>query len=132
MSGIAILISFYPKISLPTRLSKLSSTLIDNCFSKIAETKAETKAGIIYTRISDHFPYFVSIKYRNYKKESTRQMTKVRINTNEAKQNMLHELLQGKSKGDLIGGQRLIQIRIMMLCIIILSKLKTNISRIVK
>ena len=77
--------SFYPKISLPTRLSKLSSTLIDNCFSKITETKAETKAGIIYTRMSDHFPYFVSIKYRNYKKESTRRMTKVRINTNEAK-----------------------------------------------
>ena len=60
------------------------------------ETKAETKAGIIYTRMSDHFPYFVSIKYRNYKKESMRRMTKVQINTNEAKQNMLHELLQGE------------------------------------
>ena len=124
--------SFYPKISLPTRLSTWSSTLIDNCFSKIAETKAETKAGIIYTRMSDHFPYFVSIKYRNYKNESTRRMTKVRINTNEAKQTCSINYYKGKSKGDLIGGQRLIQIRIIMLCIIILSKLKTNISSIVK
>ena len=54
--------SFYPKITLPTRLAKYSSSLIDNYYCKISQNLLISECGILYTRISDQLPYFINIK----------------------------------------------------------------------
>jgi hypothetical protein len=48
----------YPLITKPTRVSDSSATLIDNIFCNCI-TQCNTKNGIFYTDISDHFPVFV-------------------------------------------------------------------------
>ena len=48
---------FIPKITLPTRITNNTSTLIDNIFVK--SDSNTISAGIIDTSISDHFPMFV-------------------------------------------------------------------------
>ena len=54
--------SFYPKITLPTRLNNSSSaTLIDNILCKLLSHTISTCSGIILDQLSDHFPYFVSL-----------------------------------------------------------------------
>ena len=50
---------FIPKITLPTRLTQNSKTLIDNCFVKTMNSLSGTTSGIILQNISDHQPYFV-------------------------------------------------------------------------
>ncbi len=50
--------SFYPKITLPTRLSNKHGTLIDNFFCKLTETTLDTTSGILINKFSDHQPYF--------------------------------------------------------------------------
>ena len=52
---------FYPKITLPTRLDRNTCTLIDNVYFKLSPMILESMAGIIFTRISDHLPYFISV-----------------------------------------------------------------------
>ena len=54
--------SFYPKITLPTRVNNSSgATLIDNIFCKLSSHTISTTSGIILDQLSDHYPYFVSI-----------------------------------------------------------------------
>ena len=50
--------SFFPKITLPTRLSKKHGTLIDNFFCKLTEHTLDTTSGILIKKFSDHQPYF--------------------------------------------------------------------------
>ena len=57
--------SFIPKITMPTRVTETSATLIDNCFIKTNNFFTETKAGIIYNKISDHYPYFIKLTLKN-------------------------------------------------------------------
>ena len=52
---------FYPKITLLTRLDRNTCTLIDNVYFKLSPMMLESMAGIIFTRISDHLPYFISV-----------------------------------------------------------------------
>jgi len=52
---------FFPKITLPTRLSQRSGTLIDNILSNITKHTINSTGGIIHTSISDHFPIFVTM-----------------------------------------------------------------------
>jgi hypothetical protein len=55
--------SFVPKITLPTRFSNNSATLIDNVFLNLREQgQSKTSAGIILTKISDHQPCFLTIE----------------------------------------------------------------------
>ena len=56
---------FIPKISLPTRLTENSATLIDNVYVKLSENFSECMAGILYQHISDHQPCFVTLDYLN-------------------------------------------------------------------
>ena len=56
---------FYPKITLPTRLDRNTCTLIDNVYFKLSPQMLESMAGIIFTRISDHLPYFISVPIEN-------------------------------------------------------------------
>ena len=53
--------SFYPHITLPTRLSRRSGTLIDNFFCKFTSSLSDVSSCIFTSGISDHFPYCISI-----------------------------------------------------------------------
>ncbi|KAG1656709.1 hypothetical protein GQR58_023766 [Nymphon striatum] len=57
--------SFYPKITLPTRLNGIhgTSTLIDNIVCKLTKSTMDTTSGIFINKISDHQPYFISLKH---------------------------------------------------------------------
>ncbi len=50
--------SFYPKITLPTRLSNKHGTLIDNFFCKLSESTLDTTSDILLRKFSDHQSYF--------------------------------------------------------------------------
>ena len=51
---------FFPRITLPTRISNSSVTLIDNFLCKITKHSSNSIAGILLTSLPDHFPYFIS------------------------------------------------------------------------
>ena len=53
--------SFQPTITLPTRYSLRSCSLIDNLFLKLSNGATNNLSGIIVTQISDHLPCFTSI-----------------------------------------------------------------------
>ena len=50
--------SFYPKITLPTRLTTQRGTLLDIFYCKLSNATADMKTSILVSEISDHFPYF--------------------------------------------------------------------------
>ena len=49
----------YPQITLPTRVTKTSATLIDHLFYKAMDMNLPPCSGIVETNISDHYPYFL-------------------------------------------------------------------------
>ncbi len=51
--------SFYPKITVPTRLTNNHGTLIDNFPCKLTESSLDITAGVLIKRFSDHQPYFI-------------------------------------------------------------------------
>ena len=53
--------NLFPKITLPTRISHNSCTLIDNTFCKLSSLSSGTNAGIIMSQLSDHFPHFLTV-----------------------------------------------------------------------
>ena len=56
-------LSYFPQITLPTRLSQRRGTLIDNFLLKFSNFCKSPTSGIITSNISDHFPYFISLDY---------------------------------------------------------------------
>jgi len=82
---------FLPKITLPTRITSHSRTLIDNCYIKLSSHFSYTTAGILNYNISDHQPYFVTLDYLSVFEESNSYM-KIFTNTAAAKQNFKNEL----------------------------------------
>ena len=64
-----------PKITLPTRFSTKSSTLIDNVFCKLTKNFSETTAGVITYNLSDHLPYFVTLDYLSTKETKKNYVT---------------------------------------------------------
>ena len=55
--------SYFPKITMPTRLTHKKGTLIDNFFVKLSDNFSQTTSGIILSNISDHLPYILSLDY---------------------------------------------------------------------
>ena len=51
--------SFFPQITLPTRFSDQNCTIIDNILCKLTKHFLPPTSGILVSRISDHFPYFI-------------------------------------------------------------------------
>ncbi len=51
--------SFYPKITVPTRLTNNNGTLIDNFLCKLTESTLDTTYGVLINKLSDHQPYFI-------------------------------------------------------------------------
>ena len=64
--------SSYPKVTLPTRLSKSKGSLIDNFFVKLSDKTNSSSARILTSALSDHFPYFIAFKL-SVKTEDTTQ-----------------------------------------------------------
>ena len=82
--------SFYPKITLPTRLNTSSrATLIDYIYCKLSSCSISTCAGIILDQLSDHFPYFLSLDNMSIKNIKPPKRVKQTINNHEAMENML-------------------------------------------
>ena len=82
--------SFYPKITLPTRLNNSSgATLIDNVYCKLSSCSISTCAGIILNQLSDHFPYFLSLDNMSTKNIKPPKRVKQTINSRGAMENML-------------------------------------------
>ncbi len=50
--------SFYPKITVPTRLTNNNETLIDNFLCKLTESTLDTTSGVLINKLSDH-RYFI-------------------------------------------------------------------------
>ena len=50
---------YYPLVSLPTRLTDETSTLIDNIFTN--NLGAQMEAGLVKVRVSDHLPIFAMV-----------------------------------------------------------------------
>ena len=71
---------FYPKITLPTRFSQNSCSLIDQLYIKISSSTRVTTAGIIMSNISDHQPYFIVLD--QIKSEQISPKTVLIINKN--------------------------------------------------
>ena len=72
-----------PKITLPTRLSRSTATLIDNAFCKISREFSKTTCGILSSKISDHQSYFVCFDYL-LKSRKTPKLIKVQNYHEEA------------------------------------------------
>ncbi len=54
-----MLTSFYPKITVPTRLSNNHGTLIDNFFCKLTENTLDTTSCVLINKFSDQQPYSI-------------------------------------------------------------------------
>ena len=52
---------FIPSITLPTRLTETSATLIDNFLTKLTNSNLSFTAGVLIQKISDHLPYFIAL-----------------------------------------------------------------------
>ncbi len=51
--------SFYPKITVPTRLTNTHGTLIDNFLCQLTDNTLHTTSGVLIKKVSDHQPYFI-------------------------------------------------------------------------
>ena len=65
---------FSPCITLPTRFSKRSATLIYNFLLKFSEKYGDTSSGILFSDIADHLPYFVCLSTKNSINQVTRSI----------------------------------------------------------
>ena len=68
--------SFFPKITLPTRLSERRGTLIDNFLGKLSRKTTIVTSGILTKHISDHQPCFMTIDL-GLPKPSTPKLVKI-------------------------------------------------------
>ena len=75
---------FIPKITMPTRISSVSSTLIDNMFIKISDDFSSSTAGILSCNISDHFPCFLFLDYIHMNNNKPQRYVRRRFVTSES------------------------------------------------
>ena len=65
---------FIPKITFPTRITRQSSTLIDNIFLKLTQQNINSTAGILQHQISDHQPCFIALDNFKFNYNPTRHV----------------------------------------------------------
>ena len=99
--------SFYPKITLPTRVNNSSgATLIDKIFCKLSSHTISITSGIILDPLSDYYPYFVSLDNLSAIKANAPKKVKQRLNSPLAMNNMLNYMklndISSKLKTDLL------------------------------
>ena len=83
---------FIPKITLPTRITASSKTLIDHIFIKLPLKKVEysCKAGILYYDVTDHLPVFINLG--NCPKTKNTERPLIRIYSERNCQNFKEQL----------------------------------------
>ena len=68
--------------------------LIDNAFCKLSADLTDLKAGIILSDISDHYPYFVSVRGKNRSNvEKKIKLVKKETHTRAAYDGFLNDLI---------------------------------------
>ena len=82
---------FLPKITLPTRFTETSGTLIDNFFCKVTTITIEALAGILTHKFSDHQPYFILLNTIKQKPPS-HKFIKIRTQNERSLSNFKHEI----------------------------------------
>ena len=86
--------SFFPKITLPTRLNRTSgATLIDNIYCKLSFQTVKTTSGIILDELSDHYPYFICLDNLSNKQTKPPRRVKQKINCTKAMEDMRKDML---------------------------------------
>jgi hypothetical protein len=70
---------FFPTISIPTRITHTSSTLIDNIYLKLKKVD-DVVSGVISIDISDHLPLFTLIGKPKYSQTNKKVIKCRRIN----------------------------------------------------
>ena len=94
--------SFYPQITLPTRLNNSSgATLIDNVLCKLSSHSISTCSGIILDQLSDHFPYFVSLDNLLTRKMKPPKRVKRTMNCPKSMEDMLNYMKTNDVSGRL-------------------------------
>ncbi len=94
--------SFYPKITLPTRISNKHGTLIDNFLCKLTEATLDTTSGILIKKFSDHQPYFIILKNINHKDHKPKYI-KIEKQDTESIQNLQTEIQNALDQANLDG-----------------------------
>ena len=59
----------------------VKATPIDNIYFKLSPLVNNAEAGILYTKISDHFPHFFGLKLSDWYCDQKTRLVKKRINT---------------------------------------------------
>ena len=83
--------SLYPLITLPTRFTRITGTLIDNLFCKLSKSVLESTAGILTKRFSDHQPCFMIFNTTQKTKPPPKSIKKY-ISSVEAMLNVKQEI----------------------------------------
>ena len=68
----------FPNITLPSRVTNRTATLIDQLFSKFENKDSNCYAGLISSTLSDHYPIFL---FKSLELDFIKQEEKIKINT---------------------------------------------------
>ena len=83
-----------PKITHPTRLRDNSCSFIDNIFCTLSTSIIHSNAAILHSRISDHFPSYISIRPNKFKVGDHPKYVKQRIKSPQTYDVLLKNLTQ--------------------------------------
>ena len=86
---------FYPLVSLPTRITETTATLIDNIWTN--NLVAKIGSGLITVRISDHLPVFAFVGGRRETREGQGELGGRRRLVNAGRIARFGEMLEGWS-----------------------------------
>ena len=88
---------FYPSITLPTRLGTNKCSLIENIYLKLSPLSKNAEAGILCSKISDHFPYFLGLKLNAWYQDKSTHLVKKHTNNEAAVSTLLVDLMSRDS-----------------------------------
>ena len=79
VSYVSTLMSFkyIPYITVPSRITQLSTTCIDHMFMKLLRKILNAVSGLFYCEITDHLPCFLSLEFEKYNRTDERPMTRI-------------------------------------------------------
>ena len=83
--------SLFPQITLPTRFTTRTGTLIDNFFCNLTKRILQSTAGILIKKFSDHQPYFMFVN-TTLKEDHTTKLIQVNVQNKEAMLKVKNEL----------------------------------------
>ena len=77
------LFSLFPQITLPTRFTTCTGTLIDNFFCNLTKHILQSTAGMLIKTFSDHQPYFMFVD-TTLKEDHPTRFIQVKVQNKEA------------------------------------------------